>query len=142
MIYLFALTIGLTMASGTYLTLSRDTLRCLVGLSILGAAVNLLLFAAGRIHTSAPPVIPAGQTVLEHAANPLPQALVLTAIVIGLALFCFGLVLILALARVSKLEDSRHLRLSEPIPTDPIKPPLEEHAVPHAQEDQSPVSRS
>ena len=82
---LLALTIALTVSAGVYLTLSRDLFRCIVGLAVLGSAVNLIVFAAGRFGPLQPAIIPAGATELAAtAANPLPQALVLTAIVIGL----------------------------------------------------------
>jgi multicomponent Na+:H+ antiporter subunit C len=72
-----------------------------------------------------PPVIPAGETVLSAAVNPLPQALVLTAIVIGFALVCFSLVLVLALKSRTGIADSEALRLAEPPPAADGKPALE-----------------
>jgi multicomponent Na+:H+ antiporter subunit C len=58
----------------------------MLGLSLLTTAVNLVLFQAGRIRTQQPPLIVAGGDRLGEAADPVPQALVLTAIVIGFAL--------------------------------------------------------
>lgn len=126
MIWLLAITVGLTMASGAYLAQSRDALRCLVGLSVMGSAVNLLLFSAGRLSTSLPPLIATGSYALGTSANPLPQALVLTAIVIGLALICFGLVLLLGIVRVTDTDDITQMRFAEPEPEpdDPFKPAL------------------
>jgi multicomponent Na+:H+ antiporter subunit C len=66
------------------------------------------------------------ETLSPAAANPLPQALVLTAIVIGFALLCFALVLIANLARHDVRQDGDALRASEPDATDPIKPPVME----------------
>jgi multicomponent Na+:H+ antiporter subunit C len=112
------------------LILSRDTLRLVVGLAMLGGAANLMVFLAGRPGSALPPIIAAGaDTLPAAAANPLPQALVLTAIVIGFALLCFALVLIANLARHDPRQDSDALRASEPDmanPTDPIKPPVME----------------
>ena len=71
---------------GLYMVLSRHLVRLLLGLSLLTTAVNLLLFQAGRIQSVQPPLIPAGADRLHGSADPLPQALVLTAIVIGFAL--------------------------------------------------------
>lgn len=103
------------LAAGAYLALSRDLLRCVVGLSLLGMGVNLLLLASGRLGATAPPLVEAGALQLPaQAANPLPQALVLTAIVIGFALTCFALVLVLAVRLRVGLRDSDALRLSEP----------------------------
>jgi multicomponent Na+:H+ antiporter subunit C len=71
---------------GLYMVLSRHLVRVLLGLSLLTTAVNLVLFQAGRIQSVQPPLIPAGADRLHGSADPLPQALVLTAIVIGFAL--------------------------------------------------------
>lgn len=71
---------------GIYMVLSRHLVRVLLGLSLLTTAVNLVLFQAGRIRSAQPPLIPEGTDRLSDSADPLPQALVLTAIVIGFAL--------------------------------------------------------
>jgi multicomponent Na+:H+ antiporter subunit C len=71
---------------GLYMVLSRHLVRMLLGLSLLTTAVNLVLFQAGRIQSVQPPLIPEGTDRLHGSADPLPQALVLTAIVIGFAL--------------------------------------------------------
>jgi multicomponent Na+:H+ antiporter subunit C len=71
---------------GLFMVLSRHLVRLLLGLSLLTTAVNLMLFQAGRIRTAQPPLIPEGAERLHESADPLPQALVLTAIVIGFAL--------------------------------------------------------
>ncbi len=69
-----------------YMVLSRNLVRLLLGLSLLTTAVNLMIFQAGRIRSAQPPLIPEGAERLGESADPLPQALVLTAIVIGFAL--------------------------------------------------------
>ncbi len=121
---LLALTIAFIVAAGVYLALSRDLFRCIVGLAVLGSAVNLIVFAAGRFGPSQPPIIAAGARQLAaDAANPLPQALVLTAIVIGFALLCFSLVLGARLG-VQAGDDTDRLRQAEPPPSDPVKPPV------------------
>jgi multicomponent Na+:H+ antiporter subunit C len=71
---------------GLYMVLSRNLVRMLLGLSLLTSAVNLVLFQAGRIRSAQPPLIVEGADRLHDSADPLPQALVLTAIVIGFAL--------------------------------------------------------
>ncbi|BAO80845.1 multisubunit Na+/H+ antiporter, MnhC subunit [Serpentinimonas raichei] len=123
MIWLLALTIWITVTAGIYLALSRDVFRCVFGLGILGSAAILVLFASGRLGSVQPAVIPLGETVLRDAANPLSQALALTAIVIGFALICFSVVVALRLIQRADTDDTLALRMSEPIPTDPIKPP-------------------
>ena len=71
---------------GLYMVLSRHLVRMLLGLSLLTTAVNLVLFQTGRFRSVQPPLIPEGADRLHGSADPLPQALVLTAIVIGFAL--------------------------------------------------------
>jgi multicomponent Na+:H+ antiporter subunit C len=89
-----AILVGVMISSGIYLMLSRILLRFVFGLIIISNAVNLLLFTSGRLTRLAPPLIPEEQTLLTgHAANAVPQALILTAIVIGFALLSFILVL-------------------------------------------------
>jgi multicomponent Na+:H+ antiporter subunit C len=122
---LVALAIAATVTAGVYLALSRDLFRCVVGLAVLGSAVNLLVFAAGRLGPLAPPIVePGALSLATTAANPLPQALVLTAIVIGFALLCFALVLGALIARRTGVEDTDRLRATEPEADDPVKPPV------------------
>lgn len=125
MIWAFALSVWITVTVGVYLAMSRDALRVVLGLAVLGSAINVLLFASGRVGATLPAVVPPGDEVLAaNAANPLPQALVLTAIVIGFALVCFCLVLVLRLIRDAGTDDALDLRHAEPRPADPVKPPL------------------
>jgi multicomponent Na+:H+ antiporter subunit C len=124
MIWVVALTVWVTVTVGVYLTLSRDVLRCVLGLAVLASAANLVLIASGRLASSLPAVVPHGATVLGDSSNPLPQALVLTAIVIGFALVCFSLVLAMRLIRDAGTDDVLDLRHAEPPASDPIEPPL------------------
>jgi multicomponent Na+:H+ antiporter subunit C len=126
MIWALAAAVFAIVAAGVYLALARDLLRCVIGVSLIGSAANLVMFAAGRVGVAVPPVIPAGQTALVDAANPLTQALVLTAIVIGFALTCFSLVLVLALSSRAGIADSERLRLAEPLPGADGKPAEDE----------------
>ncbi len=120
-----ALALAVTCAAGAYLATSRDVLRAVIGLSLLGSAVNLALLAAGRLGASAPPILESAQSDFGAVANPLPQALVLTAIVIGFALTCFTLVLVLRLIQGARVDDAAQLRLAEPLETHRYKPPQE-----------------
>jgi multicomponent Na+:H+ antiporter subunit C len=126
--FALAITVAIVAASGAYLALSRDLLRCVLGLAILGSAVNLLLFAAGRVESATPAIMLAGESTLGASANPLPQALVLTAIVIGFVLTCFSLVLVLRIVHTSKSDDLDAIRDAEPVPSDPVAPPVEPDA--------------
>ena len=123
MIWVLALTVWVTVTAGVVLALSKDVFRCVIGLAVLGSAVNLVLFATGRLGSASPAVVPMGETVLRDAANPLPQALVLTAIVIGFGLVCFALALVLRLIQRADTDDALALRAAEPVPDDPVKPP-------------------
>jgi len=118
------LAISLCVVAGVLLLLSRDLFRLVIGLAVLGSATNLIVFLAARPGSLTPPVIEAGLAqVAAGAANPLPQALVLTAIVIGFALLCFALVLAAWLARQTG-SDLDEQGASEPAATDPVKPPV------------------
>lgn len=88
---LLSLVIGVLTAGGVYLALRGRTFAVVLGLTLLSYAVNLFLFAMGRLTIGAPPVIGSG----ESYTDPLPQALVLTAIVIGFAMTAFVIMLAL-----------------------------------------------
>lgn len=110
-----ALLVGLFLAAAIYLMLSRSLVRVLLGIVLLGNAVNLLIFVAGRLTRAVPPIIPAGQPApLAAAANPLPQALILTAIVIGFAMFVFLIVLAFRTYQSLDADNTDHMRLAEP----------------------------
>ena len=92
---MFAIVIGLLVAASAYMFLARDLPRSLIGFVLLGTSANLSILAAGRIGPMTPPLINSGGEALAvNAANPLPQALILTAIVIGFGLAAFALTLI------------------------------------------------
>jgi multicomponent Na+:H+ antiporter subunit C len=91
-----AFLVGVLVACGLYLMMQRNLLRFVFGLLLLSGAVNVLIFAAGRLMRWIPPIIPEGHAApVAEAANALPQAVVLTAIVIGFGLIAFTLVLVL-----------------------------------------------
>jgi multicomponent K+:H+ antiporter subunit C len=86
---LIALAIGVLTGCGTYLVLRGRTFPVVLGLTLLSYAVNLFLFSSGRLLTGQPPIIGTASSY----ADPLPQALVLTAIVIGFAMTAFVIML-------------------------------------------------
>jgi multicomponent K+:H+ antiporter subunit C len=89
--------IGVLAGSGVWLLLRSRTFQVAIGLVLLSYAVNLLIFAMGRLRTGAAPIVAAGAAADPAAyADPLPQALVLTAIVIGFATTALLLVVLLA----------------------------------------------
>ena len=112
-----ALIVGLLVACSIYLMLSRNVLRFIFGLVLLSNAANLTIFTAGRLTRAEPPLVPSGLPFpTELVANALPQALILTAIVIGFGLFAFSLSLVFRTYRELGTLDSDAMRLAEPRP--------------------------
>lgn len=112
---LLAIVAGGIFSCAIYLLLSRNLLRFVFGLGLMTNAVNLLVFTVGRVTRSEPPLIPAGSTVAEPgAANALPQALVLTAIVIGFGLLSFAAVLVYRVYGELDTMDPEEVRVAEP----------------------------
>jgi multicomponent K+:H+ antiporter subunit C len=99
---LIAAGIGTLTAAGVYLLLRERTFSVLLGLTLLTYAVNLFVFATGRLAVDAAPRIRPG---IEDYADPLAQALVLTAIVISFAMTAF--VVVLAIVAHRRLGDDR-----------------------------------
>lgn len=113
---LVALLVGVLIATGTYLMLARNVLRFLFGMILISNAANLTIFVAGRLTVGAPPLIPEGADApLQEVANALPQALVLTAIVIGFGLFAFALTLVYRGYQSLGTLMSDEMRLAEPM---------------------------
>ena len=93
-----SLAIGALAGSGLWLVLRPRTYQVIIGLTLLSYAVNLFIFAMGRVRVGMPPVLDKGLAGdLGSFADPLPQALVLTAIVISFATTALFLVVLLAL---------------------------------------------
>ncbi|WP_342641085.1 Na+/H+ antiporter subunit C [Rhodoligotrophos ferricapiens] len=94
---LLALAIAVLTGSGVWLMLRPRTYQVIMGLSLLSYAVNLFIFGMGRLRIGAPPLVEAGASADPMAFDdPLPQALVLTAIVISFAMTALFLVVMLA----------------------------------------------
>ncbi len=119
----FALLTGIFLTIAIYLLLSKSIIRMLLGVAILGNAVNLLIFTSGRIMREVPPVIGPGLDVpAGPVANPLPQALILTAIVISFSFFAFLLVLSWRAYSTLGTDNTDEMRVAEP--EDATLPPL------------------
>ncbi|NLY64433.1 MAG: Na+/H+ antiporter subunit C [Alcaligenaceae bacterium] len=101
----YSLAIGVMAGSGIWLLLRPRTFQVIIGLTLVSYAVNLFIFGMGRLSVGAPPIIDAG-TVIDPSAytDPVPQALVLTAIVIGFATTALYLVVLLALRGLSNTD--------------------------------------
>jgi multicomponent K+:H+ antiporter subunit C len=91
-----AAAIGILIASGVWLLLRPRTFQVIIGLTLISYAVNIFIFSIGGLRTGADPVLADATGYVEQYADPLPQALVLTAIVIGFATTALFLVVLLA----------------------------------------------
>lgn len=102
---LFALALGVLTSTGVWLLLRPRTFDVLLGVTLLAYAVNVYIFAMGRLKPGAPPIISkdTAATLLTHA-DPLPQALVLTAIVISFAMTALLAVIAIRSAHANKSE--------------------------------------
>jgi len=109
-----AFVIGALYSAGFYLMVRRSVVKIVFGLSLISHAANLLIFSMGRLGGGQPPLIAEGQMQLHPPfADPLPQALILTAIVIGFGLQAFALVLIKRAYRVVGSDDTEEMTTSE-----------------------------
>jgi multicomponent Na+:H+ antiporter subunit C len=108
---ILAIVVGILYGSAVYLMLRRSLVKLLIGLGLLGHAANLLIFTAAGLTRGGPPVIYPGESVLrEPFADPLPQALILTAIVIGLGVTAFALALSFKVYRAFHSDDLDSIR--------------------------------
>lgn len=106
--------IGTLFTISIYLLLSPNLLRWLLGIALLSSSVNLLILIAGRMVSEVPPFIERGYLKpIQQVANPLPQALILTAIVIGFGLLVFALILVRKIWQRTGNVDSYLLHSSE-----------------------------
>lgn len=112
---ILAILVGALFTVAIYLFLSKHVIRILMGAAILGNAVNLLIFTTGRVTREVPPIISGDAGTLSGAAaNPLPQALILTAIVISFSFFAFLLVLGYRAFQELDTDNSDDMRVAEP----------------------------
>ena len=97
-----SIAIGVMTSAGVWLVLRPRTFQVLIGLSMLSYAINLFIFSVGSLSVQAEPIVRPGVPAdLQHYTDPLPQSLVLTAIVIGFATTALFLVVLLALRGLS-----------------------------------------
>ncbi|MCC2595067.1 NADH-quinone oxidoreductase subunit K [Pusillimonas sp. MFBS29] len=112
---LYIVAIGVMAGVAAYLLMSRNVLRMVLGLLLLGNAANLTIFVAGRLGSNVPPLITGDETTIAISANPLPQALILTAIVISFSLVAFTVVLLHKAHQRLHIVDTEEMREAEPI---------------------------
>lgn len=121
-----AIIVGVLVASAVYLMLGRNILKFVFGLVLLSNAANLIIFASGGLTRAVPPLVPVGlKAPPETFANALPQALILTAIVIGFGLLAFALSLVFRGYQEFRTLDSSAMRYAEP-----VKPGVGDQALP------------
>ncbi|GAB4360648.1 MAG: Na+/H+ antiporter subunit C [Immundisolibacter sp.] len=111
---LLSLGVGVLVACGVYLALRPRSFDVILGLTLLSYAVNLFIFASGRLAVNRAPIIGQGEATLAQYADPLPQALVLTAIVIGFGMT--ALLVAVAVAARRTTGDDRVDAGREPLP--------------------------
>ncbi|WP_366654947.1 Na+/H+ antiporter subunit C [Fodinicurvata sp. EGI_FJ10296] len=112
---IFSLLTGVLIAASTYLMLGRNMIRFIFGLILLSNAANLILFTAGRLTWGIPPLVPDGMSVPDGpVSNALPQALILTAIVISFGLLAFAMVLVYRAYQELGTVDTDSMRVAEP----------------------------
>jgi multicomponent Na+:H+ antiporter subunit C len=105
---------GGLVAAGVYLLLRRSAIKMVMGFALLAQGVNLLLFLMGGLARGRPPLVPADATApVAPYSDPLPQALILTAIVIGFGMQAFYLVLVRQLYETSGTDDTDQLKHTE-----------------------------
>jgi len=103
---LLAIMTGVLYASGTYMILRRSIVKLIIGVILFGNGVNLLIFLLGRITKGSPPIIsPELKNFADIYADPIPQALILTSIVISFGLQAFAIILVKRAYKVLKTDD-------------------------------------
>jgi multicomponent Na+:H+ antiporter subunit C len=111
---LLAVTVGVLYATGLYMLLRRTLVKVLIGLALLTNGANVLIFTAAGLVRARAPIAPAGETApIMPFADPLPQALILTAIVIGFGIQAFAMVLAYLTYRRAGSDDPDELRTTD-----------------------------
>jgi len=108
---ILAFVVGGLFAAGLYMMLRRSLVKLIIGLVLISHAVNLFIFTAAGLTRGSPPIVPEGvEQPLGVIADPIPQALILTAIVISFAVLAFTLTLFRRLHAAAGTEDLDKLR--------------------------------
>jgi multicomponent Na+:H+ antiporter subunit C len=104
---LLALLVGILYAAGLYMLLRRSIVKLIIGLILLSHAANLLIFMMGRLTQGIPPLIHHQESdmLTGNFSDPIPQALILTAIVIGFGVQAFAVVLFKRVFQTTKTDD-------------------------------------
>ena len=111
---ILAIVIGALYTAGVYMMLRRNIVKLIIGVAFLGHATNLLIFTVGNVSRRAAALIPAGADMPDvPVADPLPQALILTAIVIGFGALAFAIVLIRGVFISMDTDDLDEMRITD-----------------------------
>jgi multicomponent Na+:H+ antiporter subunit C len=111
---MLAFAVGGLFAAGVYLMMGRSIVKLVIGLAVLSHAAHLLIFVMGGLVRGRPPIVPPGAVVPPPpVADPLPQALILTAIVISFGVLAFAVVLILRAYQAVGTDDLDDMRATD-----------------------------
>ena len=110
---ILAFVIGGLYAAGLFTMLRRSIVRLIIGIGLLGHAANLLIFTIAGLTRARPPLISESPGSSIGLADPLPQALILTAIVIGFAVQAFALVLIHRVVQTVGTDDVDNMKATD-----------------------------
>ena len=102
---LLAIVVGLLYAAGVYLLLRRSIVKLILGIMFFSHATNLLIFVVGGLHEGQPQYTANGIAAVANPTDPLPQALILTAVVIGFGITAFFLALMYRFYQTTGTED-------------------------------------
>lgn len=111
---LMVIVLGLLYSAGIYMMFRRSMVKLLIGLLLLGNGANILIFLMGNLTSAAPPIIGENQTALMDAyQDPIPQSLILTAIVISFGLQSFAIVLLKLVYKSTGTDDLDSLNVQD-----------------------------
>ncbi len=114
MTVVLAVVVGILFACGFYLMMRRTLVKLLLGLALIGNAANLMIFvSAGLVHGAPAIIEPGKERPAGDYSDPLAQALILTAIVIGFGVLAFSLALVRRTYQVSKTDDLNELTTTD-----------------------------
>ena len=109
-----AILVGVQYTAGVYMLLRRSILKFIIGIIFMSNATNLLVFISAGITSGSPPFLDETAGHTGHMADPLPQALVLTAVVIGLGIIVFILALKYKFFSVTNTDDLDQIKRTDP----------------------------
>ena len=113
MTVLLAAVIGSLYTGGLYMMTRRSVVKLIIGLALLSHAANLLIFTVSGLTRGKPPLLPNGGLSIGEVADPLPQALILTAIVISFGVLAFAVALLHRTVKSANTDDLDQIRMTE-----------------------------